>query len=194
MNPEPLWRAALHDLNNAFGGLRGILDLNPDPARPLRERDRQRMEAVVSEGLHLVALSRALLLGRESEDHPVDAETFRTALEARLAPMISLHRCPVTLNIQGSPWPQPSLITFCASVCRQLLPLVAPGPLFLDLAATDEAWTLTWSPVEVLPESLQPGEDRHRDLPAHHARIFLEARRGALELRQGGLCATLPRA
>lgn len=193
MNPEALWRAALHDLNNAFGGLRGILDLNPDPTKPFRERDRQRLEAVVAEGLHLVALARTLVLEREDADEGLAAEPFQAALERRLAPMIALHRCPVTLAIQGGPWPHPGLVTFCASVSRQLLPMVAPGPLFLDLEGREEALVLTWSPVEAIPESLLPGEDRHRDLPAHHALAYLEARAGALELAQGGLRVTLPR-
>lgn len=193
MNPEALWRATLHDLNNAFGGLRGILDLNPDPMRPLRERDRQRLEAVVAEGLHLVALARGMVLGRVDGDQPLEAKAFQEALEARLAPMISLHRCPVTLAIKGGPWPHPGLVTFCASVSRQLLPMVAPGPLFLDLEGREDVLVLTWSPVEAIPESLLPGEDRHRDLPAHHALAYLEARSGALELAQGGLRVTLPR-
>ncbi len=192
MNPEALWRAALHDLNNAFGGLRGILDLNPDPTRPLRERDRQRMESVVAEGLHLVALARTLLLHREGEDQPLEGGAFQAALEARLAPLVSLHRCPVTVRVEGGTWPHPGLMTFCASVTRQLLPLVAPGPLFLDLTAGPEGRELRWSPVDGIPDSLLPGEDRHRDLPAHQAVAYLASQEARLDHDRGALRVRFP--
>ncbi|HJV23210.1 MAG TPA: hypothetical protein VJ570_10955 [Holophagaceae bacterium] len=193
MNQEQLWRAALHDLNNAFGGLRGILDLNPDPAKPLKERDRQRMEAVVSEGLHLVATARGLVLGLNPEVQPLEAGAFREALETRLAPMSSLHRCPVQLDIEGEGWPAPTFVGFAAAVCRQLMPLVAPDPLQLTARSTPEAWILRWGPLDAIPESLLEGEDRHRDLAAHLALSVLAARRGCFTLEEGALVATLSR-
>ena len=194
MNQELLWRAALHDLNNAFGGLRGILDLNPDPTKPLKERDRQRLEAVVSEGLHLVGIARGLILGLNQGEQPQSAGAFQEALEARLAPMSSLHRCPVQLRVAGDGWPTPSFIAFVAAVCRQLMPLVAPDALHLECVATPEAWILKWSPLEGLPESLLEGEGRHRDLAAHLALSVLSERNGALSLEGRALVATLPRA
>lgn len=194
MNQERLWRAALHDLNNAFGGLRGILDLNPDPTKPLKERDRQRMEAVVTEGLHLVATARGLLLGTPTEDALVSAEAFRESLQARLASLSSLHRCPVQVRVEGEGWPAPGFVGLAAAVCRQLMPLVAPDSLHLDARATGEGWSLTWSPMDALPESLQPGEDRHRDLAAHLALSVMEGRGGRFEVRGGTLVATFPRA
>ncbi len=193
MNQELLWRAALHDLNNAFGGLRGILDLNPDPTKPLKERDRQRLEAVVSEGLHLVATARGLILGSNSGEQALGAGAFREALEARLAPMSSLHRCPVQLRVAGDGWPTPTFTGFAAAVCRQLMPLVAPDSLHLECSATPEAWTLKWSPLEGLPESLLEGEGRHRDLAAHMALSVLAERDGALAMVGGALVATFPR-
>lgn len=194
MNQELLWRAALHDLNNAFGGMRGILDLNPDPTKPLKERDRQRLEAVVSEGLHLVATARGLILGTAQEEQPADADTLREALEARLAPMSSLHRCPVNLSVEGGGWPVPTCVGLAAAICRQLMPLVAPDSLRLVASATPEAWMLRWTPMEGIPESLLEGDGRHRDLAAHQALAILKARGGRLSMEGRDLLATLPRA
>ena len=193
MNQELLWRAALHDLNNAFGGMRGILDLNPDPTKPLKERDRQRLEAVVSEGLHLVATARALILGAAQDEQPAAAGTFREALEARLAPMSSLHRCPVNVSVEGGGWPVPTCVGLAAAICRQLMPLVAPDSLRLEASATPDAWTLRWSPLDGVPESLLEGDARHRDLAAHQALVILSTRGGRLSMEGHDLVATLPR-
>ncbi len=193
MNQDRLWRAALHDLNNAFGGLRGILDLNPDPTQPFKQRDRERLEAVVTEGLHLVAMARGLILGLNQAEAPAPAESFREALETRLASMSSLHRCPVQIRVRGGEWPVPALVGLVAAVCRQLMPLVAPDPLNLEAIATSESWTLRWSPMEGIPESLLEGEGRHRDLAAHQALATLAARGGVLSLEGDVLVATFPR-
>ncbi len=197
LDEERLWRSTLHDMNNAFGGLLGILELNPDPAKPLPARDRQRMEAVAREGLALVTLARSLALERLPESEPMDGEAWRMGLNTRLASLSTLHRCPVILSYRGEAsmdrWPGALLQHYVACVSKQLFPLIAPGPMGLVMEADDAAWRIRWVPAPGLPQSLQPGEDRPRDLAAHFV-LGLNARLGiSLESDGDGLLAVIPR-
>lgn len=197
LDPERLWRSTLHDVNNAFGGLLGILELNPDPTKPLVSRDRQRLEAVAREGLALVVLARALALDRLPESELTAGETWRMALNARLASLSTLHRCPVIVSYRGTAaddrWPGGLLQHWVASVSKQLFPLVAPGPMGLVMEADARQWRVRWTPAPGLPQSLQPGEDRPRDLAAHFA-LALAARFGIrMEAEGEGLLAVIPR-
>jgi hypothetical protein len=197
LDPEQLWRSALHDVNNAFGGLLGILELNPDPAKPLAPRDRQRLEAVAREGLALVVLARALALDRLPESELTDGEAWRSALNVRLASLSTLHRCPVILSYRGDAaddrWPGGLLQQWVASVSKQLFPLVAPGPLGLVLEADARQWRVRWVPSPGLPQSLQPGTDRPRDLAAHFALALAERMGIRLSTEGEGLLAVIPR-
>jgi len=58
---EALMRSSLHDLANAMSGIRGILDLS-DPLRPLSPRDRERLDAIIGEGMATLERSRYLAM------------------------------------------------------------------------------------------------------------------------------------
>ena len=80
-----------------------------------------------------------------------------------------------------------------AAVCKQLFPLVAPGPMGLVFEAGPREWRVRWVPAPGLPQSLQPGTDRPRDLAAHFA-LALSERMGIRLAQEGeGLLAVIPR-
>ena len=58
---ELLLRSALHDMANVLAGVRGIVDLN-QPGQPLSQRDRDRLEAVIEEGVCTLNRCRHLTL------------------------------------------------------------------------------------------------------------------------------------
>lgn len=192
-----LWRAALHDMNNALGGILGILELNPDPAKALPLRDRQRMEAVAREGLATVALAQALVLDRLPDSDSTEGEAWREGLNARLANLSTLHRCPVILTYRGNPehdrWPGTLFQHWVAAVSRQVFPLVAPGPLGMVFEADDTRWRVRWTPCPGLPQTLRAEEDRPRELAAHFALALAERLGVRFEEEASGLVAVMPR-
>jgi len=160
---EELWRAALHDFNNVFAGLQAALDLR-GPGAPLTERDHQRLKASLSEGIELVAFCRALALERWPDQSLEPGPIWRQALDQRLMPFIELFRCPITQAYSGEPhydqWPGPLLQSWILAFTRQLLPLIAPGPLTIESYSDAFEWRLCWRPVPFLPKSLSsaPGD------------------------------------
>lgn len=197
LDMDRLWRSTLHDVNNAFGGVLGILELNADPSKPFSQRDRQRMEAVAREGLALVTLARALALDRLPESELTDGEAWRSALNTRLAPLSTLHRCPVILSYRGDAaddqWAGGLLQNYAACVSKQLFPLITPGPLGLVFEADPLHWRIRWVPAPGLPQSLQRGEERPRDLAAHFVLALNDRLDITLEMEEGGLLAVIPR-
>jgi hypothetical protein len=153
---------------NVLAGVQGILEL-ADPARPLGQRDKDRLGAVVEEGMATLGRARHLTLGTLPDALPQEAEDWRAQLEEELLPMGVLFRCAFRITFaSGSelePWPGAVLRAYVRSAVRQVLPYVHGGTLTLNLEAGPEGWTIAMSPVELLPEGLtaSPG-DRPGDI------------------------------
>lgn len=168
---EALVRAALHDLSNTFAGIQGILDLS-DPAQPLAPQARNRLEALLSDGMQLLTRTRHLALGTRPEALPESGAAWRGALEQQLQPLAAAFRCEIRLNPLGEAafdrWPGELARGWALAVTRQVLPYLASGPspqaLNLDLEATAPSWRLTWHPVKLLPDCLKPSEEPPRDI------------------------------
>jgi len=197
MTSEELWRAALHDFNNLLAGLQGVLDLS-DPRLPLDARNRQRLESTLEDGKTLIAMARALALGRQPDPGLAPWAEWQAGLTERLAPMSALFRCPIDLvdaGAEGTPWPTPLLQDWAAAFTRQVLPWAAPGPLRLEAKATPAAWELTWVGDAPIPLGLRP--DPPADAPKNLPTLWLRATGGQLGISllevPGGLMARLAR-
>ena len=175
MDSEQLWRAALHDFNNLLGGVQGVLDLS-DPRLPLDTRNRQRLEYTLEDGKTLIAMARALALGRYPDPGMASWLDWRDGLNGRLEPIATLFRCPIHMEDMGAAavsWPTPLLQDWAAAFTRQILPWVAPGPLRIEAKASPEAWILTWVGDAPLPVALQL--EPPADLPKNLASLWLRA-------------------
>lgn len=174
MDSQELWRAALHDFNNLLAGLQGVLDLS-DPRLPLDGRNRQRLESTLEDGKTLIAMARALALGRQPDSGMVSWSEWRAGLEDRLRPMSALFRCPIEVVDQGAEglWPAPLLQDWAAAFTRQVLPWTAPGLQRVAVAASAEAWTLTWPGDAPMPAALRP--EPPVDAPRNLAAFWLRA-------------------
>jgi hypothetical protein len=197
VDPEELWRATLHDFNNMLAGLQGVLDLS-DPRLPLDARNRMRLESTLEDGKALIAMARALALGRHPDPGMAPWFDWKAGLNARLEPFATLFRCPIDLvdmGADGASWPTPLLQDWAAAFTRQILPWVAPGPLRLEAKAAPEAWYLTWVGDAPLPVALRPElpSDAPKSLPAFWLRST--GQRLGLTIREtpGGLEARLER-
>jgi hypothetical protein len=197
VDPEELWRAALHDFNNMLAGLQGVLDLS-DPRLPLDGRNRLRLESSIEDGKALIAMARALALGRHPDPGMVPWFDWQAGLHARLEPLAILFRCPIDLvdmGADGVSWPTPLLQDWAAAFTRQILPWVAPGPLRLEARATAEAWCLTWVGDAPLPVALRPElpSDAPKSLAAYWLRSMGEHLGLSIREAPGGLEARLER-
>jgi len=175
MTSEELWRAALHDFNNLLAGLQGVLDLS-DPKLPLDGRNRLRLGTTIEDGKTLIAMARALALGRHPDSGMAPWPEWKAGLEARLEPMSELFRCPINLvdrEADGTRWPTPLLQDWATAFTRQILPWIVPGPLRLEASATSEAWVLTWVGDAPLPAALKL--DAPPDTPKNLPSLWLRA-------------------
>lgn len=198
MTSEELWRAALHDFNNLMAGLQGVLDLS-DPERPLDPRNRMRLSATLEDGKTLVAMARALALGRIPEEGTVPWAEWSSGLETRLGALAELFRCPVELVDAGARnalWPAPLLQEWTEAFTRQILPWASPGPLRLEAEAGPEGLLLRWMTDAPMPPALraEPSPDAPKNLHAFWLRAM--AAHLGLEVQPGTGCllARLPRA
>lgn len=178
MESEELWRAALHDFNNLLAGVQGVIDLS-DPRLPLDTRNRLRLETTLEDGKTLIAMARALALGRQPEPGLASWFDWRAGLDPRLELLAALFRCPIELvdvGADGASWPTPLLQDWAAAFSRQILPWVAPGPLRLEAKAANDAWCLTWVGDAPLPVALRPElpPDAPKSLPAFWLRSTAE--------------------
>lgn len=195
---ETLWRTALHDFNNLLAGIQGVLDLS-DPAEPLSPRNRLRLEATLEEGRNLVAMSRALALGRIPDAGQLPWPEWREGLLRRLEPLSVLFKCPVEVVLaepgDGRPWPAPLLQDWALALSRQILPWVAPGALRIEGEVTAEGWLLRWPEAPPIPPALLPvpPEDAARNLTSLWLRSMGERLGLILESRDGALVALLPK-
>ncbi len=197
MNTEELWRATLHDFNNLLAGLQGVLDLS-DPRLPLDARNRMRLETTLGDGKTLIAMARALALGRHPDSGMASWQEWKSGLEQRLEPMAALFRCPIELVDGGAGnahWPAPLLQDWAAAFTRQILPWATPGPLRLEASASPEAWILTWLGDAPLPTALrpEPPPDAPKNLPSLWLRATGERLGIAVTETPGGLVARMGR-
>lgn len=201
MTSEELWRATLHDFNNLLAGLQGVLDLS-DPRMPFDARNRARLESSIEDGKTLIAMGRALALGRIPDAGFASWPEWQSGLNERLQPITTLFHCPVELVDGGAgeaPWPAPLLQDWAAVFTRQILPWAAPGPLVLQARATPEAWLLTWIGDAPLPTALrpEPSPDAPKNLPsfwlvamAQRLGLTVSETPGGLVARMGRPCAS----
>lgn len=182
MDSEALWKAALHDFNNLMAGLQGVLDLS-DPGLPLDLRNRTRLGSVLEDGKTLIAMTRALALGRLPDAGVAPWAEWEAGLRGRLERMSEIFHCPIELVDSGArsmPWPAPLLQDWAAAFTRQILPWAAPGPLRMEAEARSDAWVLRWITDAPLPVALQsaapPG------VPHNLASIWLRSMADHLEL------------
>ena len=194
---ELLIRSALHDMANVLAGVQGILELN-EPGRPLSTRDRDRLEAVVEEGMATLGRARHLAMGTVPEALLQDGEDWRAQLADELRPMGSLFRCQFEIRGERGTvpdqWPGTILRSYLRATIRQVLPYVQGG--LLDVCCTAEAkeWRMRLSPVALLPEGLLAlPEGLPGDISARWA-LALGTRLGiALSCDEGILTIRLPR-
>lgn len=197
MDSVELWRAALHDFNNLMAGLQGVLDLS-DPRLPMDARNRLRLGVVLEDGKSLIAMARALALGRLPEADTAPWEEWAGGLRGRLEPVSELFRCPVELvdaGAAGARWPAPLLQDWAAAFTRLILPWAAPGPLRLEAAADPEAWTLRWLSDAPLPTALavEASPDAPKNLAGFWLRTMADHQGLVLEPLEGCLQARIPR-
>lgn len=194
---ETLWRTALHDFNNLLAGIQGVLDLS-DPAEPLSRRNWMRLEAALEEGRSLVAMSRALALGRVPDTGPLSSEEWREGLQRRLEPLSVLFKCPIEVALMtpesGRPWPAPLLQDWATAFSRQILPWITPGTLRVEASEEPEGWTLRWPGAPPIPPALRP--DPPGDVPGNLSSLWLRQMAGRLALtleeRDGAILAHIP--
>ncbi|WP_243305232.1 hypothetical protein [Geothrix oryzisoli] len=194
MDSEGLWRAALHDFNNLVTGLQGVADLG-DPDQPFDPHNHARLETLVEEGKTLLAMARAMALGRIPDSEPMPWTDWEAGVRTRLDATGSLFHCPVDLvntGNAGSSWPGPLLQDWVVAFTRQILPWAAPGPLRLEAEAGPEAWGLRWITDAALPLALEaePPPDAPRSLAglwlrgmASHLGLTVEPASGCLQVR-----------
>ena len=197
MTSEELWRAALHDFNNLLAGFQGVLDLS-DPRMPLDARNRVRLEASIEDGKTLIAMARAMALGRLPDAGMASWAEWRSGFEARMVPLCSLYHCRLELDDReapGAPWPAPLFQDWATAFTRQILPWSAPEPIRLRAQAEPEAWVLTWLGDAPMPAALQPEAppDAARNLPSIWLKAMAERMGVQLECAPEGLRARLPR-
>lgn len=154
---ELLLRSTLHDLANVLAGVQGILDLNP-PEQPVNQRDRDRLEAVITEGVTALGRSRHLAMATLPDAFPEPGVVWRDLLLEALRPMGLLFRCRLEVIYDGAPewdqWPGELLRSYVHAMTRQALPYARSSAVDIRCGAGPDHWLVRWSPAASLPESL----------------------------------------
>jgi hypothetical protein len=194
---ELLMRSTLHDMGNILAGVKGILDLN-DPDQPISQRDRQRLEAVIDEGVATLDRARHLTMATLPEGALEAGPAWRDQLLEDLGPMATLFRSRYEISFEGAPewdqWPGHRLRSYVRAVTRQVIPQAKGGVMSLGCVAGPDEWLLRWSPVPFLPESLAQGpEDGPADTCVRWAARVGSALGASLGLEGGALLARIPR-
>lgn len=192
---ELLIRSTLHDVANVLAGIRGIIDLN-SPGEPLTSRDRDRLEAVIEEGMATLERSRHLAMGSLPSTAPEAFATWREQLLEQLRPMATIFKRAVEVSMDGAdaPWPGESLRGYIRAVTRQVLPYVRTGQLVIQCSAQAQEWQVRWQGVSAIPENLLPApEDRQRDIASRWAIRVAASQDIHLALEEGALVARIPR-
>ncbi len=170
---QALMRSCIHDLANALSGVRGILDL-ADPSQPLPTRDRERLDAVVGDGLVTLERARHLALDTLPDARAELGDPWRALLQESLAPLCTIFRATVSLaylgDTQHDHWPGELGRSYLHALVRQLLPYAQGGRLTLTFDGDAETGILTLGSVSTLPDSLIPnGTPRPRDISSRWA-------------------------
>jgi len=194
---EFLIRSALHDLANVLAGIRGILDLG-SADEPMGTRDRDRLEAVLDEGLATLERTRFLAMGQCPATGLEPGDTWRAHLREELQPLAVIFRTTFELTPEGEPgtdqWPGPALRSFVRAATRQVLPYVRTGRLSIRFEAREAAWTVRWDGVNAIPENLLPiPDDRPKDIASRWAAELARALDITFTLADGALAARVPR-
>jgi len=195
---EALMRSALHDLANCLSGVRGILELS-DPEGPLRPRDRERLEAILEDGMTTLSRARHLATGTLPDDLMESGPEWREHLQNQLVILGRLFRCGFECDYEGDPawdqWPGERLRSLVVALVRQLLPYRKEGPLHIRCRADQDHWSLCFSPLPGLPEGLSsvPSE-RPADLCTRWVhRLSQTLGASLIEVPPSDLCLRIPR-
>lgn len=192
---EMLIRAALHDVANVFAAIQGVLDLTP-PGRPLADRDRDRLEAVLDEGAATLGRARHLAMGTCPGSEAEEAFDWQAHLAGDLKALGVLYRRRISVRVEdpSRPWPGGLLRGYLRAAVKQVLPYVQGDLLELACRAGDEAWTVGLSPIPFVPESLleQP-EDKPGDISGRFALRVADVLRLTLSCENGTLTIRIPR-
>ena len=194
---ELLIRSAVHDLANVLGGIRGIIDLN-SADQPLTGRDRERLEAVIEEGLVTLERTRNLATGALPDATPMPAPLWRSLLLEQLQPMGVIFRCRFELSHEPSQeaelWPGERLHGYVRAVTRQVLPHVQDGQLKLHCDCDPREWRVRWHSGTGIPDQLLPtAETTPQDLGSRWAARVGGALAITLSWEDGALLARIPR-
>ncbi|NTV73023.1 MAG: hypothetical protein HGA66_02315 [Holophaga sp.] len=194
---ELLIRAALHDMANVLAGIQGILELT-DPERPLGIRDKDRLDAVVEEGMATLVRARHLAMGTLPEAALQEGPDWRSQLLDELKPMSLLFKCEFVLTFEdrGGPdqWAGPLLRSYVRAAARQALPYVRGHVLELRCVSEPARWCIRMDPVSLLPEGLAGlSPDRPGDISARWALALGHALGITLSCDDGGLLLQAPR-
>jgi len=165
---EALIRSVIHDMANALSGVRGILELSP-AERPLSLRDRERLDAVLTESMVTLERGRHLAMGTLPDAVLEPGPVWRRSLLEKLQPLGTLFKCRFELQYEGEAaqdqWPGELLKGYVLAFTRQTLPYVQDGILGILCGADDREWRLRWSPASNPPEILlNDQESRMRDV------------------------------
>jgi hypothetical protein len=192
---EELIRSALHDVANTLSGIRGILDLS-DPSRPLTPRDRDRLDAVLLEGVTVVQRTRHLALGTCPEAMAESPEAWRNALLAELQPLATLFKAPLDIRCDAPPSmgvPGLALREFIHGMARLLLPYAGESGIRVRCRPDSGCWRLEFEPAAAIPDCLLPNAPERRDIAARWVCYLLDALKISLTHEGSILSASMPR-
>lgn len=190
-------RSAIHDLANLLSGIRGILELS-DPERPLSQRDRTRLDAILSDGMTTLERARYLAMGTLPDAILESGPDWRRRLTEELDPLAIVFRCKFEVAYEGETshdrWPGDLLRGYVLAISRQILPYVQESKMGILCGADQNEWRLRWVPASNIPESLRPElEARPRDISARWALRVGGSLGATLTTGDGSLLARIPR-
>ncbi len=194
---ELLIRSALHDMANILAGIQGILEL-ADPQRPLGVRDKDRLDAVVEEGMATLVRARHLAMGTLPEALMQEGVDWRAQLAEELRPMGILFKCQFAIVYEGGPapdlWLGTLLRTYVRAVARQVLPYVHTGLLDIRCAIEDGCWRVRLAPATFVPDTLVAvPEDRPGDISGRWAVHLRQTLKADVSCEDGVLTLRIPR-
>jgi len=192
-----LMRSTLHDLANILAGVKGILDLNP-PGEPISPRDRQRLDAVLEEGISTLERCRHLTMATLPDSALEPGTDWREQLLEELEPLGTLFRSQFALVFEGAPewdqWAGRLHRSYVRAVTRQVMPFAKGAVMTIRCGADPDGWRVQWSPAPALPENLVPGADEGQmDICGRWAVRAGSALASSLSCEGGSLVARIPR-
>jgi hypothetical protein len=194
---ELLMRSTLHDMANVLAGVKGIVDLNP-PDQPISPRDRQRLEAVLEEGISTLERCRHLTMATLPEAAMEPGADWREQLLEELKPLGTLFRSQFALAFEGAPewdqWAGRLHRSYIRAVTRQVMPFAKGTVMSIRCGADPDGWRVQWSPAPGMPDNLVPGADvDHMDICGRWALQAGAALASSLTCEGGSLLLRIPR-